>query len=168
MARAAAYREAYEGLLERRRTLASLTEAARDRERQIDLLAYQVREIEAVAPTAGETLALEAEEARLGHAERLRDLADAAGAALADDGGGADQFASAARDVQAIAGLDPGAGELGERAVALAAEIADLASELRVYRERVALDPERLGEVRDRTAPLKGCTASMVRPTTTS
>jgi len=154
--RAATYREAYERLLERRRTLASLTEAARDRERQIDLLAYQVREIEAVGPTAGETLSLDAEEARLGHAERLRDLADAAGAALVDDGGAADLFASAASDVQAIAGLDPSAGELSDRAAALAAEIADLGSELRVYRERVALDPDRLGEVRDRTAALKG------------
>jgi DNA repair protein RecN (Recombination protein N) len=154
--RASAYREAYERLLERRRTLTSLTEAARDRERQIDLLAYQVREIEAIGPAAGETLALEAEEARLGHAERLRDLADAAVAALADDGAAADLFASSARDVGAIAAVDPSAVELHDRAAALAAEIADLASELRDYRERVALDPERLSEVRDRTSALKG------------
>jgi DNA repair protein RecN (Recombination protein N) len=154
--RAARYREAYERLLERRRTLAALTDAARDRERQIDLLAYQVREIESVGPVAGETLALEAEEARLGHAERLRDLAAAAVSALADDGGAADLFASSARDVSAIAAVDPGAGELGERAAALTAEAADLASELRDYRERVALDPERLSEVRERTAALKG------------
>ncbi len=156
VARAAAYRDAYERLLERRRTLVALTEAARDRERQIDLLAYQVREIEAVGPSDGETLALEAEEGRLGHAERLRDLADAAGAALADDGGAADQCASAARDVSAIAGLDPGAAVLGDRAAALAAEIGDLASELRAYRERVGLNPERLADVRDRAAALKG------------
>jgi DNA repair protein RecN (Recombination protein N) len=156
IARAATYREAYERLLERRRALATLTEAARDRERQIDLLAYQVREIESVGPAAGETLALEAEEARLGHAERLRDLAEAAGAALGDDGGAADLIASAARDVGAIAALDPSAAELGERAAALAAEGADVASELRAYRERVGLDPERLSEVRDRTAALKG------------
>jgi DNA repair protein RecN (Recombination protein N) len=154
--RARAYRDAYERLLERRRTLAGLIEAARDRERQIDLLAYQVREIESVGPSAGETLALEAEEARLGHAERLRDLAEGAGGALGDDGGAADVFASAARDVASIAALDPAAGELAERSAALAAEIADLASELRAYRERVSLDPERLGEVRDRAAALKG------------
>ncbi|HEX3300986.1 MAG TPA: DNA repair protein RecN [Actinomycetota bacterium] len=154
--RAVRYREAYERLLERRRTLAALTEAARDRERQIDLLAYQVREIESVGPVAGETLTLEAEEARLGHAERLRDLAESAVSAIADDGGAADLFASSARDVSAIAAVDPQAGALGERAAALAAEVSDLASELRAYRERVALDPERLSEVRDRTAALKG------------
>ena len=155
VARGSTYREAYERLLERRRALSTLTEAARDRERQIDLLAYQVREIESVAPAAGETLALEAEEARLGHAERLRDLAEAAGAALGDDGAAADLIASAARDVGAIAALDPSAAELGERAAALAAEGADVASELRAYRERVGLDPERLSEVRDRAAALK-------------
>jgi len=154
--RSAAYREAYERLLDRRRALATLTEAARDRERQIDLLAYQVREIESVGPAAGETLALEAEEARLGHAERLLDLADSAVAALGDDGGAADLIASAARDVGAIAALDPSASELGERAAALAAEGADVASELRAYRERVGLDPERLSEVRERIASLKG------------
>jgi DNA repair protein RecN (Recombination protein N) len=156
VARAGAYRDAYEGLLERRRALAALTDAARDRERQIDLLAYQVREIESVAPVAGETLSLEAEEARLGHAERLRDLAESAVAALADDGAAADLFASSARDVGAIAAVDPSAGELRDRASALAAEIADLASELRDYRDRVSLDPERLSEVRDRTSALKG------------
>ena len=154
--RAAAYREAYERLLERRRTLAALIEAARDRERQIDLLAYQVREIESVGPAAGETLALEAEEARLGHAERLRDLADSAVAALADDGAAADLSASSARDVGAIAAVDPSAADVGDRAAALAAEMTDLASELRDYRERVGLDPERLSEVRDRIAALKG------------
>jgi DNA repair protein RecN (Recombination protein N) len=132
-----------------------LADAARDRERQIDLLAYQVREIESVAPVAGETLALEAEEARLGHAERLRDLAESAVAALADDGAAADLFASSARDVGAIAVVDPAAGELFDRASALAAETADLASELRDYRDRVALDPERLSEVRDRMSALK-------------
>ncbi len=154
--RAAAYREAYERLLERRRALAALVEAARDRERQIDLLAYQVREIEAVGPRPSETLALGAEEARLGHAERLRDLAEGASAALADDEGAADLLAAAARDVGAIAAVDPDAVELSERASALAAEVGDLVAELRDYRERVGLDPERLSEVRERVAALKG------------
>ena len=36
-----------------RTSMAGLREAARDRERELDLLAYQVREIEAVAPQAG-------------------------------------------------------------------------------------------------------------------
>ena len=154
--RAAAYREAYERLLERRRALAALVDAARDRERQIDLLAYQVREIEAVGPRPGETLALGAEEARLGHAERLRDLAEGASGVLGDDEGAADLLATAARDVGAIAALDPDAAELSERAAALAAEIGDLAAELRDYRDRVGLDPERLSEVRERVAALKG------------
>ena len=45
--------------------------AARKRERELDLLGYQTREIEAVMPRAGESDELTAEEARLGHAERL-------------------------------------------------------------------------------------------------
>jgi DNA repair ATPase RecN len=57
---------------------------------------------------------------------------------------------------RALAALDPDAVELSERAAAVAAEIGDLAVELRDYRERVGLDPERLSEVRERVAALKG------------
>jgi DNA repair ATPase RecN len=45
---------------------------ARDLERMLDLLAYQVREIEAVAPQPDERSLREA--SALGHAERLQEL----------------------------------------------------------------------------------------------
>ncbi len=151
-----AYRSAYATLLDRRREHAALHEAARDRERMLDLLEYQVREIESVDPRDDESESLLGEEARLGHAERLQDLADAAAATLGDEGGASDLMASAASVVATIATLDPGAAALGERAAALAAELSDLASELRDYRERVSVDPRRLDVVRGRIAALKG------------
>ena len=150
-----AYRGSYRALIELRREHDALLEAARDRERALDLLAYQVREIEAVGPTPGETALLEAEEARLGHAERLLELAESAGAAIADDGGAADVLASAAAGLETAGGLDPGAGSLAERARTLAAELADLAYEVRAYRDGLALDPARLQEVRERMGALK-------------
>jgi len=150
-----AYRGSYRTLVELRREREALLEAARDRERALDLLAYQVREIEAVGPTAGETPLLEAEEARLGHAERLLELAEGAGVAIGSDDGASDALASAAAALETAAGLDPGAGPLADRARTLAAELADLAHEVRGYRDGLALDPARLQTVRDRVGALK-------------
>jgi DNA repair protein RecN (Recombination protein N) len=151
----AAYREVFERLRDARIAAERLREAARDRERELDLLAYQVREIEAIAPQPGETEALEAEEARLSHVERLIDEAGSAEAVLAGDEGAADALGAAAHAVEAVASMDPAAGGLAERARSLAAEAAELARDLRDYREGLAADPARLQEVRERVQALK-------------
>ncbi|HEX6131497.1 MAG TPA: DNA repair protein RecN [Actinomycetota bacterium] len=132
-----------------------LAEASRERERELDLLAYQVREIEAVAPRVGEAEALAAEEARLGHVERLLELAGEAGAGLVDDGAAADALAGVAGALGAAADLDPDVDELASRARALASEAAELARDVRSYREALAADPGRLDEVRARLGALR-------------
>ncbi|MGA9160171.1 MAG: AAA family ATPase, partial [Actinomycetota bacterium] len=60
-----ALRIEHDALREARAALAELDERERDRERQMDLLAYQVREIETAAPRPGETAELKLEAARL-------------------------------------------------------------------------------------------------------
>jgi len=151
----AGYREVHERLRDARIAAERLREAARDRERELDLLAYQVREIEAIAPRPGETDALEAEEARLSHVERLIDEAGSAETVLAGDEGAADALGAAAHAVEAAASMDPAAAGLAERARSLAAEAAELARDLRDYREALATDPARLQEVRERVQALK-------------
>jgi DNA repair protein RecN (Recombination protein N) len=154
--RVASYRAGYTTLLDRRRERDALEEAARDRERLLDLLAYQVREIEAIGPAVDETGALQAEEGRLGHAERLQELTDAAAATLGDEGGASDLVATVADGAATIAALDAEASPLADRAATLAAELRDLAQEIRAYRERVWVDPERLQLVRERLGALRG------------
>jgi DNA repair protein RecN (Recombination protein N) len=152
----AAAREAFAGLQEARAALQGLTEAARDRERELDLLAYQVNEIEAVGPRPGESEGLEAEDARLGHVERLLELAAAVESTLGVDTGGADALASADQGLAAVAELDPSAGDLAARARTLSAEATELVRDVRGYRESLATDPTRLQEVRERLATLRG------------
>jgi DNA repair protein RecN (Recombination protein N) len=153
----AAYREAFEALRRAADEHDRLREAARDRERELDLLAYQVREIEAIAPQAGESAALAGEETRLAHVERLIEHTAAAGSALAgDDDAGGDAVSEAAQALTEAAELDPAAGEVAARARGLAAELAELARDVRDYREALAADPERLQQIRERTAELKG------------
>ena len=155
--RSAAYREVYDELRRARAAFDELREATRERERELDLLAYQTREIEAVMPRPGESDELVAEEARLGHIERLLEAGGAAEAALSGDHGAADDaLGIAASALDEAAALDPGAGAIAGRAAALAAESAELARDVRIYRESLAPDPERLQMVRERMLALKG------------
>jgi DNA repair protein RecN (Recombination protein N) len=151
----AAYRDVFDRLRDARITAERLREAARDRERELDLLAYQVREIEAIAPVPGETELLEAEEARLSHVERLIEEAGSAEDVLTGDEGAVDDLGAAANAVESAATLDPAVSGLAERARGLAAEASELARDLRDYREGLAADPARLQEVRERVQALK-------------
>jgi DNA repair protein RecN (Recombination protein N) len=148
--------DAWASLSRARAELEELRAAVREREREADLLAYQVREIDTVGPGAGETEALLTEEARLGHVERLLELAGAADGAIGDEAGAADGLSAAVAALRTAAGLDESAEGLASRAQALAAEVAELGRDVRGYRETLAADPGRLEEVRQRIAALKG------------
>jgi DNA repair protein RecN (Recombination protein N) len=151
------FREAHDELRAILAALEQLREASRDRERELDLLAYQVREIESVMPGTGESERLAAEEARLGHVERLLDVSATAETALAgDDGSTVDTLGEAARGLEAAGVLDPLAGELASRGSALTAEVTELARDVRAYRESLTADPARLQFVRERIGALKG------------
>ncbi len=142
-------------LRQARARLERLDEQTRERERELDLLAYQIREIEAVGPQPGERPALEVELARLAHAERLLDLAAGAEAAIAGDEAGGDALRSGAAALQAAAELDPGSEDLARRAAALANEATEFGRDLRAYAEAIQLDPARLEDVRARIAALR-------------
>ena len=128
----------------------------RDRERQMDVLAFQIRELESADVHVGELAELEAEAARLTHAERLLERAAEAEAALLADDAAADGLARAVRALETAADLDPGAVALADRARETAALVTDLGLEVRAYRESLALDPGRLDEVRERIAAVRG------------
>jgi DNA repair protein RecN (Recombination protein N) len=149
------YTETYRRLEAGRRSLRSFEDDVRDREREIDLLRYQVNEIRSVDPQPGETDSLRAEEARLAHGERLLELSSAGEEILSGDGGAGEGLASAARGIAAIADLDPSATGLSDRAAALAAEASELARDLRTYRESLAFDPSRSEGLRARIGDLK-------------
>jgi DNA repair protein RecN (Recombination protein N) len=149
------YRETFERRAALRAELEALQEAARGRERELDLLGYQLREIESLDPHAGESEELALEEARLGQVERLLEQSGAAEAALAGDDGVVDAVASLAGALGGTADLDPSAEGLAERVRGLSAELAELARDVRSYRERLLIDPDRLQAVRERLGALR-------------
>src|SRR6266536_2920179 len=139
------------------RELDQLASRARDREREAELLRYQLEEIEAAAVRVGELEELDAESERLTNAEALREAAVLAWQFLEgdEDAGASTALAAAARTVSGPGRHDPSLGELAERASGLAAEVADLASSLRAYAEGVLADPQRLDAVQGRIAQLR-------------
>jgi DNA repair protein RecN (Recombination protein N) len=135
--------------------LAELAELAGARERELDLLEWELREIEEAEPSHEEEAGLLADRERLRHAEALSATAGAALAALeSDDGGAANALAAATRAADATNGVDADLDTLTSRLSALSVEAADLASDLRRYAETVEAEPQRLQQLEERLALL--------------
>jgi len=125
--------------------LAALGGDDRARARELDLLRFQITEIEAAGLSdAGEDVALEAEEALLADATAHQDALGSAYTAV--EGSGLDAVGGAGAALEDRAPF----AELAARLRAAHAELADLGHELRLARERVTVDPERLEAVRAR------------------
>jgi DNA repair protein RecN (Recombination protein N) len=150
-----AYRAVHDRLRDARAELETLREAARGRERELDLLRFQVEEIEGVDPAAGESEGLATEEAKLAHVERLTEHASAAEQRLAGEDGIGDVAAVVAAELEAAAAFDPGATDVATRARAIVAELAELGRDVRSYGESLVPEPGRLQVVRERIAALK-------------
>ena len=150
------FRRVFGQLRDARARLDDLERAERDREREKDLLAYQVREIEGTGLAPGELASLADEARRLEHAEALTGLAAEAEAGLGEEGAAADALARAAGALERASALDPAAAELAGRLRSLAAEAADAAAGIRAYRESVEADPARLDAVQERIAAIRG------------
>ena len=133
------------------RAIASAGGAGQVREREVELLQYQLGELDAVKlTTANEDDELAEEEESLARASEHRAAAAAAHEALA----GEEQVADRLGEVVARLAGRPPLATLHARVRGLAAELADTADEARVLAESLEDDPERLAEVTARRALL--------------
>jgi DNA repair protein RecN (Recombination protein N) len=154
--RRAAFAAAYGRERALRASLEELRARAGARDRELDLLEWELEEIERAAPTEEDEAALAAERERLRHLEALLGAAAAGLEALAGEGGegAAVALAGAARALDGVRGVDAALDGLTGRMRALALEAEDLAGELRRYGEAVEAAPGRLDEVEERLALL--------------
>ncbi len=154
----AAYREAHARAAALERERAELEEREGARERDIDLLRFELGEIDEAAIETGEHERLTADRDRLRHVEGLREGAGVALLALAggEEGGGASAGVAEAEAAMGRAGgVDPALDALAERVVALGVEISDLAGELRDYAEAIEADPGALEAAEERLATIE-------------
>src|SRR3954467_9135430 len=137
-----------------RTELAELRARAGARDRDRDLLAFELDEIVALGPEIEEEQALLAERGRLREIDGLRAAAGAGAEAIAPEDGdaarGTSALSEAGRRRAGVAGADPELDALAERLRALRIEADDLGAEMRRYLGGLEAEPGRLEEVESR------------------
>ncbi len=121
---------------------------------RLDLLRFQVEEIEQARLEPGEEEALENERRRLANAENLIQLAQAAETILALGEGeipsALDLVGEAVGRLERLARIDPELEALAVQGQGLLEQLAELARTLQDYAEALEFDPQRLEEVEER------------------
>jgi DNA repair protein RecN (Recombination protein N) len=137
------------------RDLADVRERLGMRDRDLDLLDFEIEEIDAVGPSEEEETALEHERGRLASVESLGAAAGAAASAIEQEGefgaeGAASLLARIEVELARAAADDPSLGSLAERAGSLLYELQDLGREVNGYLGGLEADPDRLAQVEER------------------
>lgn len=130
------------------RRAAELAAGERERARELDLVRYEIAEIEAAGMRQGELAELQQEAARLERAEALAEGVRAALAALSAEPGALDALAAAANVLKRAAQADDGLAALAARLEQARLEAEDVGLEL--ARFEAAPDPGALERVRAR------------------
>lgn len=150
-----AYREAYthhQTLLAEQERLEA---AARERERRLDVLSFQIKEIDAAKIVPGEETELKREAEKLRHAESLRERVGLASSLLSGEHDSVGQIAQALKELKTAAKYDQGLWNLGRDLEAALDSLKAIARELEDYLESLEADPHRLEAVEARLALLE-------------
>ena len=143
-------------LVDRWRTVkaedAELRRDVRETARLIDLLSFQVNEIDGAGLSPDEDEALRVERQVLANAERLRELAGISERLLSGDDAGAavDRLGEAMATLAEIADLDPAVRPAAEQIAEAQAVITDAAQSVAAYAANIESDPARLEEINAR------------------
>jgi len=122
-------------------------------EHQLDLIAFQVRELEAADLREEEEAAIAEEQAMLGNAQALLQGAEEAGQALTEHEESAlNRLAAARQAFERLAKLAPPAADWKAEALALAGRIRDLSAAVASWAHSIEGDPGRLQWLDDRLA----------------
>jgi DNA repair protein RecN (Recombination protein N) len=143
-----------------RRELAQVQASQAERASEIEMLREGVTVIEAVAPERGEQQRLEHDEARLAHAERLKQAAGRAAALVAGDELQVDStdvlglLAAARRLLDGVREIDETLGASSDRLAEASYLLVDVAADLSGYVHDLEVDPAALAAVSERRARL--------------
>ncbi|HEX2544407.1 MAG TPA: DNA repair protein RecN [Ramlibacter sp.] len=130
------------------KTLADARSAQDSLQRERERLAWQIGEVDKLAPAADEWDELNASHTRLAHAQALLDAAQAAQDLLDGDEGGATRPVAQALDaLRAQEHLEPRFREIAEVLASSLAQMEDAAHSLHAYLRKTDLDPDRLAEL---------------------
>lgn len=127
-----------------------------EKERLLDLYAYQLKEIEDVNPTADEDLQLEQTLPKMKHAGRLlEEASDAYEELYAAEDSAVTRAARAARLIESMAELDENLNALAADVNSAVLTLEDAASTLSSYKDDINLEPDALDKMLGRHEKLK-------------
>jgi DNA repair protein RecN (Recombination protein N) len=129
---------------------------AREKAARLDLIAFQLGEIEKAAPAAGEDETLGAQRQVLASAERIQTLCEESYAALYEsDGAVLGSLGGIWKRVGELAAIDPQFSTHLEARDGIKSQLEDLAFFLRSYADGIDASPGRLQDIEDRLALLE-------------
>ena len=147
--------EARQTALKAEQDLEILKKGLRERERRIDVIRFQMKEIDAVSPIEGEEEQLEADRLRMRNAEAIMEGLNTAYDALFADGGVLSALTDARNALTHIGAYDETYRKLSERTDEAYYSLEDVAYELRDGRDAFRFDPDLLEQTESRLASLQ-------------
>jgi DNA repair protein RecN (Recombination protein N) len=148
--------EAYRVASDLRSRVQNLRSGQREREQRLDLLRYQVSEIEAVAPRVGEFEELEATLSRLANLERLSEWSRSSLSALSSEEGSATEAVGASlKRLESGSALDASLGPVAEALREAEIALDEAVRLLREYVDRLDADPDALQVAAERLDALR-------------
>ena len=149
-----AIRNRYESVFsELKQVLRQISEINTDeqtRMQKIDLLTYQVNEIDSAELKPGEEDTLSQRRSVLSNAERIESALVSAYALCSGENNAREKLKSACFDLDSVAFFDPQLSDLSQRLTSLSDQLDDLSSDLRSFLESQSFDPTELDEVEER------------------
>lgn len=136
--------------------LERLTGDERERQERLDLLRFQLAEIDDVRMVAGEEDGLRQERDVLRHSEAIQQaLADSSELLFDKDGAAYEALSQSVQHLREVSAWEPQAGGWVEELEELRIRLAELESPLRHRLDQVEADPQRLNTIEDRLATLE-------------
>ncbi|HTL48757.1 MAG TPA: DNA repair protein RecN [Verrucomicrobiae bacterium] len=133
-----------------------LLEACQGKQRRLDLLRYQIDEIEKIAPRPEEEEELKTERIRLSHAQKLFDITGAIlGALDQEDISASSRVLEAFRQFQSWIKIDESAEPLRANLENVQTGLEELLRDVRDYQEKLSFDEGRLDEIQQRLDQLE-------------
>ena len=133
------------------RELSLLKTDSREKQQRLDLLKFQINEIESASLEMGEVEKLREERAILANLAKLNELTDSAYLLLyGADGSSSEKLSLALSILREVSQIDHGMSEVLHLLESAMPLVEDAAGSLRHYRDKYDMDPKRLAHIEDR------------------